>query len=237
MRRVLLLIVLVLIVGPCGVSAAAQDPTAAYPKNYRVVINAPDVTVLRVHYGPHERVGMHDHSAYSTIYVYLNDSGPVRFEHTEEARPFELVRPPTHAGAFRVSPGRLERHSVENLSDLPSDYLRIELKKFPVGSIAREFRGSAPKPPLVPGTAVAYSSPQLRIDRIICPSTGDCPLHYPDRDVILIRVPNHALTAQESERAYERADEVAVEPWHKGWNFTGDGSGPYQVLRISILGH
>ena len=62
-------------------------------------------------------------------------------------------------------------------------------------------------------------------------------LHYPNRDVILIRVPNHALTARESERAYERADEVAVEPWHKSWNFTGDGSGPYQVLRISILGH
>jgi hypothetical protein len=214
---------------------SAQDPLKAFPQSYKLVLDSPQFAVLRVHYGPHEKVGMHDHSAFSTVYVYLNDSGPVRFQHTEEAKPFDAVRPPTHAGAFRVSPGRVERHSVENLSDLPSDYLRIEFKQFPPHTIAREFRGSAPKPPLVPGTTVAYAGPQLRIDRIVCPSTGDCELHYPNRDVLLIRIPNHALSAQESERAYEHADEAILEPAHKGWNFVGDGSGPYQVLRITVL--
>ncbi|HEY4010052.1 MAG TPA: hypothetical protein VGM11_07855 [Acidobacteriaceae bacterium] len=214
---------------------SAQNPVKAFPQNYKLVLEGPEFAVLRVHYGPHEKVGIHDHSAFSTIYVYLNDSGPVRFQHREEAKPFDLVRPPTHAGAFRISPGRIERHSVENLSDLPSDYLRIELKKLPVGSIAREFRGPAPKPPLVPGTSVAYASPQLRIERIICPSTGDCPLPSPMRDVILIRIPNHELSARESELAYQRADEALVQPAHKGWNFVGDNSGPYQVLRVVIL--
>ena len=216
---------------------AAQDALKAFPQSYKLVLNSPQFAVLRVHYGPHQKVGMHDHSAFSTVYVYLNDSGPVRFHHPEEAEPFDAVRPPTHAGAFRVSPGRRERHSVENLGDLPSDYLRVELKQFPPHTIAREFRGRAPKPPLVPGTTVAYAGPQLRIDRIICPSRGDCELPYPNRDVLLIRIPNHALNAQESERSYERADEAIVEPAHKGWNFVGDGSAPYQVLRLTTLRH
>jgi hypothetical protein len=214
---------------------SAQNPLKAFPQNYKLVLDGPQFAVLRVHYGPHEKIGMHDHSAFSTVYVYLNNSGPVRFEHMEEAKPFDAVRPPTHAGAFRVSPGRVERHSVENLSDLPSDYLRIELKQFPPHTIAREFRGPAPKPPLVPDITVAYISPQLRIDRIVCPSMGDCGLRYQNREVLLIRIPNRALSAQESEQAYERADEAILEPSHKGWNFVGDGSGPYQVLRITVL--
>ena len=74
-------------------------------------------------------------------------------------------------------------------------------------------------------------------NRIVCPSTGDCGLPATNRDVLLIRIPNHALNAQESERAYERADEAIVEPAHKDWNFVGDGSGPYQVLRITVLKH
>jgi hypothetical protein len=48
-------------------------------------------------------------------------------------------------GAFRVSPGRLERHSVDNLSDLSSDFLRVELKHFPLGHLENAFRGHAPQ--------------------------------------------------------------------------------------------
>ena len=124
----------------------------------------------------------------STVYVYLNDSGPVRFEHTGRGQAVRLVRPPTHAGAFRVSPGRIERHSVENLSDLPSDYLRIELKQ--VSARHASPASFAVRAEAAAGSRerqVAYASPQLRIDRIICPSTGDCQLHYPNRDVLLIR--------------------------------------------------
>lgn len=151
-----------------------QDPTLAFPNNYKLILDNPDVAVLRVHYGPHEKVGLHDHSAFATVYVYLNDSGPVRFQHREEARPFEITRPPTHAGAFRVSPGRLERHSVENLSDKPSDFLRIELKRLPVHSLPAEFRGPAPAPSLRPGTMTVYSNPKLRIERVVCAERGPC---------------------------------------------------------------
>lgn len=221
-------------------SAFAQDPTVAFPHNYKIVDDDPEMTVMRVHYGPHEKVGVHDHSAYSTVYVYLNNSGPVRFNHDEEAHPFDLNRPPTHAGAFRVSPGRIERHSVENLSDTPSDYMRIELKQYPAGTIAKGFRGAAPQQPLVPGTTVAYSSPQLRIERIICPSNGGCTLPQEAHGSIAIRIPNHALTEAQAEQAFNIAGgeedySYGYIPWRKGWNFNGDGTGPYQVLRITVL--
>ena len=97
---------LALLVAVVSSPAAAQNPVVAFPNNYKLILDNPDVAVLRVHYGPLETVGVHDHSAFATVYVYLNDSGAVRFRH-EEDKPFDLARPPTHAGAFRVSPGRL----------------------------------------------------------------------------------------------------------------------------------
>src|SRR6202000_2141868 len=104
----------------------------------------------------HEGVAVHDHSDDPTVYVYLGDSGPVRFVHEPEN--VILTRPPTHTGAYRGSPGRKGRHSVVNLTDKPSDYLRVELKKVPLGSLKHEFRGSAPAA-LVQGTKGEFEDP------------------------------------------------------------------------------
>lgn len=172
MRRVLLRMAL-LVVGLSSARMLAQDPTVVFPNNYRKVLGNADVTVLRVHYGPHETVGVHDHSDHPTVYVYLNDSGPVRFVH--EPDNVILTRPPTHTGAYRVSPGRRERHSVVNLSDQPSDYLRVELKKVPLGALKHEFRGSPPAP-LVEGTKLEFNDPWLRIERVVCPAGSTCAL-------------------------------------------------------------
>jgi hypothetical protein len=163
----LLLLPLTIIAGACA--AIAQNPVVAFPKNYSIALDNGTVTVIRAHYGPHEHVGVHDHSAFPTIYVYLTDSGPVHFTHDENP-PFELNRPPVSKGAYRVSPGRKERHSVDNLSDTTSDYLRIELKGLSVGSKSgfREFRGKAPTPPLVNGHTTEFQSATFDIERIIC---------------------------------------------------------------------
>ena len=119
-----------------------QDPVVALPKNYSVAFENNLVSVIRVHYAPHERIAVHDHPKFPTVYVYLNGSGPVRFQHDEKP-PFTIVRPPTATGAFRVSPGRLERHSVENLGNTNSDFLRVELKQVPLGHALESFRGKA----------------------------------------------------------------------------------------------
>jgi hypothetical protein len=150
-------------------TAVAQS---SLPKNYQTILDNPDVLVMRVHYGPHEFVPMHDHSAYPTVYVYLNDSGEVRIDH-EPPNAFSVTRPPTHIGAFRIAPGMKERHSITNLSDLPSDFLRVEIKTLPPTDLKQVTRGEVPSPNL-PGIHTEFDDPALHIDRIICPPTVPC---------------------------------------------------------------
>jgi hypothetical protein len=150
-------------------AAFAQTPL---PPNYQTILDNHDLLVMRVHYGPHEFVPLHDHSAYPTVFVYLNDSGVLRIDHAPPSS-FSVQRPPTQTGAFRIAPGMIERHSITNLSELPSDFLRVELKTIPPTAIKDVFRGPAPNPP-TSGTHTDYQSPTLRIDRIVCPPTTPC---------------------------------------------------------------
>ena len=80
-----------LTLGLLTTTALAQSPQSL-PPNYQTILDNPDVLVMRVHYGPHEFVPMHDHSAYPTVYVYLNDSGEVRIDHEPPKR---LLRHPS----------------------------------------------------------------------------------------------------------------------------------------------
>lgn len=74
-----------------------QDAVAALPNQYRLVFENERVRVVHVRYGPHERLPVHKHPETPTVYVYLTDSGPVRFEHSEAVA---LVRRPIKAGTF-----------------------------------------------------------------------------------------------------------------------------------------
>lgn len=167
------LLLLSLAIGASACAAIAQDPVVAFPKNYSLALYNDVVSVIRVHYGPHERIGVHDHSKFPTIYVYLSDSGSVRFEHDEKP-PFKLTRPPTTTGALRMSPGRIERHAVENLGDKGSDFLRVELKQVPLQSGLQPFRGKAPNSPLRSSRAVEYRSPEVDIQQVICEHGTAC---------------------------------------------------------------
>jgi hypothetical protein len=117
---------------------AAQDGATALQQKYRTLLENEEIRVVRVHYDPHQELTEHEHSHYPTVYVYLSKSGPVRFIHNE-ARPFALTRRPVRTGWFRVSPGRIEKHEVANLSPQSSDFLRVECKRIPLGRIANEF--------------------------------------------------------------------------------------------------
>jgi len=160
----------------CTLTLALLTTTAlaqsSLPKNYKTILNNHDLLVMRVHYGPHEFVPMHDHSAYPTVFVYLNDSGPVRIDHEPPAS-FSVTRLPTHTGAFRIAPGMTERHSITNLSDEPSDFLRVEFKTILPTDLKQVTRGEVPSP-LIPGTRAEFQDTALEIDRIVCPPTVGC---------------------------------------------------------------
>jgi len=140
------------------------DPLRILPNNYHLAFENDWVRVVRTHYGPHEKLPVHSHSQWATVYVYLSDSPPVQFRHIEKP-PFALTRPPTKTGAFRVSPGRVEVHEVENMGDRASDFLRIELKQIPLGVPNLFQRGTAPAEVSVTRLAREYVRPQLVIER------------------------------------------------------------------------
>jgi hypothetical protein len=169
-------------------SMAAAQTAASLPSNYKTVLENPDVLVQRVHYGAHEFVPMHDHYAVTTVLVYLNDSGVVEIAHDGPGAEV-IKRPPTHTGAFRIGPAAFERHSVRNLGDVPSDFFRVELKKYPPDALKEQVRGPAPTPPLHDGVAAEYKDAHLRIDRITCKAAIPCSVDADPAPSVLITIP------------------------------------------------
>jgi hypothetical protein len=156
-------------------NAPAQDPQAVAPRAYRRVFENDRVRVTRVHYEPREKVPRHDHPDQPTVYVYLRDSGPVRFVHTGD-EPFTLVRPPVRAGGFRLSRGAKETHVVESLTDVPTDFLRIELKGFSDAERRSFLKRFPPEPRRTTRTSqrLKFEDSRVRISRVTCAARGRC---------------------------------------------------------------
>ena len=155
--------------------APAQEATAVAPRSYRPEFENARVRVTRVVYQPREKIALHDHPALPTVYLYLRDSGPVRFIHTGDES-FTLTRPAVRAGGFRLSKGAQETHSVESMTDQLSEYLRIELKGLAVDR--QVFRGRFPPEPPAARRRVAqkvrYEDRQVRITRVTCAARRAC---------------------------------------------------------------
>jgi hypothetical protein len=152
--------------------APAQDGRA---RAYEPEFENARVRVTRVRYAPREKIDSHDHPANPTVYVYLRDSGPVRFIHTGEEQ-FTLTRPAVRAGGFRLSKGAKETHRVESLTDRPTEYLRVEFKGLAVDR--QVFRGRfPPEPPAArsrAGQKVRFEDKQVRVTRVTCAARKTC---------------------------------------------------------------
>lgn len=155
--------------------APAQEATAVAPRSYRPEFENARVRVTRVRYGPREKIALHDHPANPTIYVYLRDSGPVRFVHTGVEQ-LTLTRPAVRAGGFRLSHGAKETHSVESLTDQPTEYLRVEFKGLTVDR--QVFRGRFPPEPRAArrraAQQVRFEDKQVRVTHVTCAARRAC---------------------------------------------------------------
>jgi hypothetical protein len=146
----------------------AQDPLKVAPQAYKLQFENEWVKVVRVHYAAHEKVVAHDHTLTSSAYVYLNDSGPVVFKHIDVGYG-AITRQPTKAGSFRIFRSFPETHEVENLSDLDSDFLRVEFKTEPKDE--NLLRGKFFREEYPAGEnfqKVQFENGQIRITRLIC---------------------------------------------------------------------
>jgi quercetin dioxygenase-like cupin family protein len=102
------------------VPAAAQDPVVVNPKLVKVEFENDQVRILRMRYGPHERLEMHSHPAKAEVQV---TDGVVRI-FTPDGKSRD---DPGSAGQFFwLEP---TTHAVENLGNTPLEIIEIEMKK------------------------------------------------------------------------------------------------------------
>jgi hypothetical protein len=232
-RPIYQLLALCLSVGSCFMAARAQDPLTTLPQNYKSILDNSAVEVIRAHYGPHEKVPVHDHTSFSTVFVYLSDSGPVRIDHVEE-KPVSVTRPPTVKGSYRVAAGMAERHSIENLGDTSSDFLRVELKQVSL-VLPEPFRGKAPQSPLQTQNSVEFTNPSLQIQRIICVGTSPCPVNSsPAPSLIIAFTPLSMTTGASGKKENLDAGAVRWLPSSQAATITPDAASPVHILRILL---
>ena len=117
----------VVFVGLALHTALAQDPTKVEPKHYKLAFENEGVQVLDVHYGPHEKSGMHDHPG--GVVVVLT-AGHLRFT-DENGKTREVFAKPGESRWFPAF-----RHMVENLGDTSYNAVYIGMKGRPVADKA-----------------------------------------------------------------------------------------------------
>lgn len=145
----------------------AQDAVKSLPQAYSQQFENEWVRIVRVHYDPLVKLPAHTHTELATAYVYLNNSGPVIFKHVGLDYG-AVTRAATKAGAFRLYRGLEELHEVENTSQLPSDFLRVEFKTDP--KEPRTLRGKFFREPYPAGENVEkiqFENVQIRVTRVV----------------------------------------------------------------------
>src|SRR5215475_9255604 len=167
--RIVVLAALVL----CDVSAqtrsssTSKDPLKVAPDAYKMEFENDWVRVMRVHYGPLVKIPEHYHTERPAAYVYLNDSGPVIFRHID--LPYgAITRPAVKAGSFRLYHAVKEVHAVENTTDVPSDFLRVEFKTEPINQ--KSLQGKFHRETVAPGEnfrKVQFENEQIVVERLI----------------------------------------------------------------------
>jgi len=162
--------------------AGAQEPTTASPDNYRLEFDNEFVRVIRATLAPRDHVPVHQHPTLPTVYVYLTDAGPTRFTHITPS--YTIERGPVRAGGIRYNRNaHIETHVVDNLTDKPSAYLRIELKTTP----------DSPHPDIrrSPDEAAPIEDAQVRISRHVCAPGGAC--EAPSRAAVVVSWSDRAV--------------------------------------------
>ncbi len=214
-------------------AASAQDPLVLLPHAYKLVLENEWVKVVRVHYEPRQRLPAHDHTERAAAYVYLNDAGPVLFDHEYG----EMTRPATKTGSFRLYKAVKETHSVSNPNDVPSDFLRVEFKTQPVDEDA--FRGRFHREPNPAGDGlekVQFDHPQLRVTRYVVAPGKKAEVPTTAEPALLIALTPGRLTARGS-----KAEEIALDMGSVRWlpkagssSFENAGAAPVELLRFDL---
>jgi hypothetical protein len=223
------------------VIAFPQDPLKVAPQAYRLQFDNEWVKVTRVHYGPREKIPAHDHSRWPAAYVYLNNSGPIKFRHVGWDHPI-LTRPATKAGSFRLSPTTAveETHEAENPTNTPSDFLRIEFKTQPVNRESLRGRFYRKRYPVGENLQeVQFENGQIRVTRLICARRKSLDITTTSSEPALLVILSSARI--KSIGTGGEAKQTALGPGETIWLDGGRqerlenlGDGPVEALRFDL---
>jgi len=100
-------------------AAVAQDPTKVEPTHYQLRFENELVQVVNVHYGPHEKSGMHDHPGGVVVVI---TAGHLRFT-DQNGKVTEVYAKPGESRWFPAF-----KHRVENLGDTSYNAVYIGIR-------------------------------------------------------------------------------------------------------------
>jgi hypothetical protein len=151
-------------------SSPSKDPLKVAPEAYKLDFENDWVRVMRVRYGPRVKIPEHYHTERPAAYVYLTDAGPVIFKHID--LPYgAITRPAVKAGSFRLYRAVKEVHSVENTTEIPSEFLRVEFKTEPVNQ--NSLHGKFHRETGAPGEnfrKIQFENEQIVVERLVIAS-------------------------------------------------------------------
>ncbi|HYV04156.1 MAG TPA: hypothetical protein VFB82_06215 [Blastocatellia bacterium] len=219
----------------------SQDATKTAPHAYKLQFENEWTRVIRVHYGPREKIRAHAHTQWPAAYVYLNDGGPIIFRHKDWEHPV-LTRPATKAGSFRLSPTSAvnEVHEVENPNDVPSDFLRVEFKTRPVGRDSLHGRFSGLDYPAGENfSRVQFENEQVRVTRMVCASHKSVDVAASSQEPALLIIVSAATFRSAGSKSVTK--QRTVEPGQSIWiprnqteRLENLGETPLELLRFDL---
>jgi quercetin dioxygenase-like cupin family protein len=115
-------------------AALAQDPTKVEPTHYKLAFENEYVQVVNVHYGPHEKSGLHAHMG--GVVVVLS-TGHLRFT-DENGKTQEVFAKPGEPRWFPPF-----KHKVENLGETAYTAVYIGIKSKHLANEASRKSGSS----------------------------------------------------------------------------------------------
>ncbi len=162
-----------------ALGATAQDPYRVAGDHYHLLFENAWARATRVTYGPHEKAPVHQHPPTpTTVYIYLTDGGVMRFQHVtgEHVAGVRIDRKPVLAGAIRFAHGAPETHTVEYLGDIPTEYVRIELRTEPLDRPVRDVRlPPVAADPTKSSIQTQFENGQVRLLHVVCVADQPCP--------------------------------------------------------------
>jgi quercetin dioxygenase-like cupin family protein len=109
----------VIMILSAGAVSFAQDPTKVEASHYKLAFENASVQVVNVHYGPHEKSGIHDHPGGVVVVI---TGGHLRFT-DQNGTVTEVFSKPGESRWFPPF-----RHKVENVGDTPYNAVYIGMK-------------------------------------------------------------------------------------------------------------